>query len=108
MRNPKQPSDNDLQGHAALLVRRMMEGAVSIGHDAENVWLILALAADAMERALLYAGGAMGQIGGQQASAEYAGYKARLERLLAKAKIDYDAVAETTDNVLQIKRGAPQ
>lgn len=111
MKAPKQPDDNNLKGSAALLVQRLVGVAIAVGHDPENVWLVLALAADALERALLYAGGAMGaasQVSGQHASGEYATYKARLDRLLREALVDHEAIGAETDRVLQVKRSAPQ
>ncbi len=106
-----QPNDETLQQCAAQLVTRLMHGALVAGDEPENVWMILALAADSAERAVMYAGSVMAttSVGsGQRASAEYAEAKARLERLLAKARGYHGEVSEFTDQSLGVKRGQPQ
>lgn len=97
-----------LQEQAAILVDRMMANAQLIGDDPENVWIMLALAAQGAERSLLYAVSVMPEAMKAETAREYAAAKERLKRLLKVADADHDATAKKTDVALGVKRGAPQ
>ncbi len=102
-------TDPEVLQHAALLAQRMLAGASVLGHDAENVWLVLAVAADAVEKTILYTAGAMPtEAMRQQAASEYAESKARLERVLALSLARHGEADKAADGAMGIVRNPSQ
>lgn len=97
------PTDKQCHQSASLLVDRLVQQCGANGWDPETAWIVLGLATDTIERALVYATGVL-----PAGAAEYAAAKERLERLLKEARSHAGETGEKTDQMLGVRRGVPQ
>ncbi len=95
-------TDEELKFAATELVHQFLEVIVRRGQEPECAWIVFALAADTMERALLYTAGVM------PSTTDYVRAKALLDRLLEEGREIGLQTGKMTDAVIGFKRGAPQ
>lgn len=96
-------SDQAVKKAAALLVMQFMQSGEERGYSPEFIWATLALATNAAESALIYTMGVMKNTG-----PDYAKAKERIDRLLVEAVEAHTETAKVTDDLLHVKRGAPE
>jgi hypothetical protein len=90
---------------ASQMVRQLIEHGTSQGYPPEYTWLVLLLAAEAVERAMVYAIGAMeDSVEVSLAAGEYAEAQARWKQLSSKSGERHEQASNASDKALKVDR----